>query len=73
MKQPLEPIATYKGAKYPIRLRDLGSISISIEQDEENPVVSVDQNGIVHAIRPREATLVGDYAGVKDEVRVSVE
>ncbi|MGA3133186.1 MAG: hypothetical protein ABSD59_20495 [Terracidiphilus sp.] len=67
------PIATYDGAKYPIRLKDSSQVALSIEQDAVNPVISVDKNGMVHALREGNAVLVGEYAGVKDEVRVTVE
>jgi len=43
------------------------------ERDANNPVISVDNNGMVHALREGNAVLIGEYAGVKDEVRVTVE
>jgi len=69
----LVPVATYDAAKYPIRLKDSSQITLSIEQDATNPVISVDNNGLVHALREGNAVLIGEYAGVKDEVRVAVQ
>jgi len=69
----LVPIASYDGAKYPIRLKDSSQIALSIEQNVSNPVISVDRNGMVHALRKGNAVLIGEYAGVKDEVRVTVQ
>jgi carbonic anhydrase/acetyltransferase-like protein (isoleucine patch superfamily) len=34
---------------------------------------SVDKDGIVHAMRAGNAVLIGEYAGVNDKVRVTVE
>jgi hypothetical protein len=69
----LVPVATYDAAKYSIRLKDSSQITLSIEQDATNPVISVEKNGMVHALRAGSAVLIGEYAGVKDEVRVTVE
>jgi hypothetical protein len=67
------PVAAYDAAKYPIRLEDSSQITLSIEQDANNPMISVEMNGMVHALRTGNAVLIGEYAGIKDEVRVTVE
>lgn len=69
----LVPVATYDAAKFPIRLKDSSQIALSIEQDASNPVISVDKDGMVHALRAGNAVLIGEYAGIKDEVRVTVQ
>jgi len=69
----LEPVVTYDGAKYPIRLKDSSQIALLIEQDASNPVISIDKYGMVHALRAGNAVVIGEYAGVRDEVRVTVE
>jgi len=69
----LVPVATYDGAKFPTRFKDSSQIALSIEQDAANPVISVDKDGMVNALRDGNAVLIGEYAGVKDEVRVTVQ
>lgn len=72
-QQLLRPMVTYEGVQFPIYLDDSSRIKLSVEQNEGNPVISVDKNGLVHALREGNAVLKGEYAGVKDEVRVTVE
>ena len=67
------PMATYDGAKYPIRFKDSSQIVLSVEQDAGDPVISVDKNGMVHALREGKAAITGEYAGIKDEIEVTVE
>lgn len=45
----LRPMVTYEGVKFRIYLDDSSLIKLSVVQDEESPVVSVDENGTVHA------------------------
>ena len=42
-------MVTYEGVKFRIYLDDSSLIKLSVVQDEESPVVSVDENGTVHA------------------------
>lgn len=69
----LVPVATYDDAKYSIRLQDSSQTTLSIEQDTSNPVIAIDKNGMVHALRDGDAVVVGNFAGAKDEVRVTVK
>jgi pimeloyl-ACP methyl ester carboxylesterase len=69
----LFPMVTYEGLKFPIYLDDSSQVKLSIEQNEGNPVISVDKNGMVHAIREGTAVLLGEFAGVTDKIQVSVE
>jgi hypothetical protein len=50
-QQILRPMVTYEGVKFPIYLEDSSQIQLSVEQDEGNPVVRVEKNGTVHALR----------------------
>jgi hypothetical protein len=68
----LRPTATYKGLQCPIYLENSPQIRLSIEQDDGNPVISVDKNGLIHALHEGKALIIGDFDGVKDRVQVSV-
>ena len=68
----LRPVVTYKDLPYPIVLDDLRTIKFSVEQDENDPVLRVDQGGTVHALREGTAYVVGDFEGVTDRVEFTV-
>jgi hypothetical protein len=71
-QQVLRPMVTYEDVKFPIYLDDSSQIKLSVEQDEGNPVIRVDQNGTIHALREGTAVLVGDFDGTKDHIQVTV-
>jgi hypothetical protein len=62
----LRPMVTYEGVKFPIYLDDSTQIKLSVEQDDGNPVISVDKNGTVHALQEGKAVLIGEFAGMTD-------
>ena len=68
----LTPVVTYKNVKFPILLDDLTTTKLSVGQDEDDPVIRVDPNGLVHALREGKAVIVGDFDGVIDRVKVTV-
>jgi hypothetical protein len=68
----LQPVVAYKQVKYPILLEDSTQIKLSVEQDEDDPVLRVDPNGLVHALREGKAVIVGDFAGVIDRLTITV-
>ncbi len=68
----LRPIVTYKDVQYPIHLDDLTMIKLSVEQDENDPVLRVDPNGMVHALREGTAIIVGNFDGAIDRLKVTV-
>jgi hypothetical protein len=68
----MRPVVTYEQVKYPIFLEDSTQIKLSVEQDENDPVIRVDPNGLVHALHEGNAVIVGDFDGVKARVRVAV-
>jgi hypothetical protein len=51
---------------------DASHLRISVEREEGNPVISVDPNGTVHALRVGSAVLVGNFDGVVDKIKVTV-
>jgi hypothetical protein len=71
-QQILRPMVTYEGVKFPIYLDDSSQIQLSVEQDEGNPVIRVDRDGTVHALREGTAVLVGNFDGVIDRIQVTV-
>jgi hypothetical protein len=68
----MQPIVTYESLKFPVNLEDSTTIKLSVEQEESYPVVRVDKNGMVHALREGKAVIVGDFDGVIDRVPVTV-
>jgi hypothetical protein len=68
----LQPVLTYKDVKFPILLDDSTQIKLSVEQDEDDPVLRVDPNGLVHGLREGRAVIVGDFDGAIDRVQVTV-
>jgi hypothetical protein len=71
-QQFMRPMVTYEGVQFPIYLEDSSQIKLSVEQDEGNPVIRVDKEGTVHALREGIAVLAGDFDGVVDRIQVSV-
>lgn len=70
----LEPEAYYNGLDYPIDLRrNLSDIQIAIDQPQTNPVISIDGEGEIHALRSGRAVITGKFAGMTDRVVVIVE
>jgi hypothetical protein len=50
-QQALRPMVTYEGVKFPIYLDVSSQIKLSVEQGKRNPVVRVEEDGTVHALR----------------------
>jgi len=67
----LKPRIQYDNLQYPIYLNDCNGITLSVEQPD-NPVVRVDSDGTVHALRPGRAIVLGELGGVHDQVIVNV-
>ena len=68
----LYPQVTYADVPYPINLEDSTAVKLTVEQDDADPVIKVDPNGKVHALREGTAVIVADYAGVIDRDKVTV-
>lgn len=68
----LTPEAYYDQLDYPIFLADSKQIKFKVEQSDRDPVIRLDSNGMVHALRPGEATITADFDGVQDSVVVTV-
>ena len=68
------PSVFYSGLEYPISLNGCEQIKFSVEQpdDEGDPIVEIDKNCMVHALREGKAYIVGDFAGKKDRLSVTV-
>ena len=45
---------------------------MTIEQPQDDPVISVDADGSIHALREGEAVVVGSFDGIEAKVRVHV-
>lgn len=68
----LMPLLEYEALKYEIHLWDTSLIPITVEQPNDDPVICVDKNGLVHALREGKAVIVGDMDGFKSRVKVTV-
>jgi hypothetical protein len=68
----LPPQVTYENVRYPIFLNDSTQIKLSVEQDRDNPVIRVDQDGMVHALREGKAVIVGNFDGIIDRLKITV-
>lgn len=70
----LEPEAYYDNLDYPIQLPpNLSAVQISVKQSEEDPVISIDGEGKIHALRKGRATITGHFGGMADRVAAIVE
>ncbi len=62
----------YKQLDYPIYLTDSKQIKFTVEQPDYDPVIRLDSNGMVHALRPGLAKVTADFGGMQDSVVVHV-
>ena len=68
----LAPVVRYETLRYPIYLEASEPLNLTVDQPEDDPVIRVDANGVVHALRPGKALITGDFDGVRDSVEVEV-
>jgi hypothetical protein len=66
-------MVTYEGVKFLIDPNDSSQIKRSVEQGEGNPVIRVDENGMIHAIHEGTTVLIGEFAGMTDKILVAVK
>lgn len=70
----LEPEAYYEDLDYPIDLpRNLSDVKVTIDQPEASPVINIDHEGKIHALRPGKAAITGEFGGRKDQVVIIVK
>lgn len=69
----LLPEIKYRGQDL-ILGEDCQTIKLTVKQtgDEGSPIIQVDENGTIHALREGTAYVVGDFDGVEDDVKVTV-
>lgn len=68
----LMPSVTYARVKYPIQLSDSEQLSFTVDQSTNNPVIELDRDGRIRALRVGEATITAEFAGARDQTRVRV-
>lgn len=49
----------YNQLDYPVKLKDSTSVTMVVDQPEDNPVIRLDNNGMVHGLRPGKARVTG--------------
>jgi hypothetical protein len=69
----LYPEVDYDQLDYPIHLTDSSQIKLTVEQPDDDPVIRLDSNGLVHGLHPGKAIITGEYDGVQDSVLVDVK
>jgi hypothetical protein len=52
--------------RFPIYLDDSSGTNLSAEQNEGNPIMRIDEDGTVHALREGMAVLMDDFDGIID-------
>lgn len=68
----LSPVAEFETLRYPLHLASVAQLELTVDQPEDDPVIRVDSNGLVHALRPGAATITADFDGIQDSVTVDV-
>jgi hypothetical protein len=68
----LSPVVQYRRLRDPIYLDGSGELHLTVDQAEDDPVIEVDPNGLVHGLRPGTAIISGDLDGVRDSIAVTV-
>jgi hypothetical protein len=68
----LFPEVEYDQLDYPVELKDSTSVTMVVDQPEDNPVIRLDSNGMVHGLLPGKARITGRFAGLEDTVEVDV-
>ncbi len=68
----LAPEAYYNQLDYPIYLADSLLLNITVEQPNDDPVIQLDSNGLIHGLRPGRAKVTSKFDGVADSVIVNV-
>jgi len=48
------------------------TIKLTVDQPEDDPVIRLDKNGLIHPLRAGKAIIIGDIEGVQDRVEVAV-
>jgi hypothetical protein len=68
----LFPEAQYKGLQDPVYLDGSDLLHLTVDQPEDDPVIQVDPNGLIRALRPGNAIISGHLDGVQDSIKVIV-
>jgi len=68
----LSPRLWYGNLEYGVLLKSLEGLKVEVRQPENDPVVRVDANGVVHALRAGRAVVTAELGGMRDSVTVQV-
>ena len=68
----LEPEVSYDWLEYPIYIKDSTGLRFTVEQPADNPIIRLDADGMIHALRIGQAKIIADFDGVQDSVVVDV-
>ena len=61
----LSPEIYYDQLDYPIYLEDSTQIKFTVEQPEDDPVIRLDSNGMIHGLRPGRAKIDAELGGCR--------
>lgn len=68
----LSPTLQYDTLRESIYLDSSAQLTLTVDQPDDAPVIRVDANGMIHALRPGRATITGAFDGISDTVKVEV-
>jgi Tfp pilus assembly protein PilF len=68
----LTPTVSYADLPAPVSLGNASQIKLSVQQDESQPVIRVDSDGLIHALREGTAVITGNFDGATDIQTVQV-
>jgi len=68
----LVPEVQYDALRYPIYLESSEPLKLTVDQPEDDPVIQVDSNGLIHGLRPGTAVITADFDGIQDSIQVDV-
>jgi hypothetical protein len=68
----LAAVLKYEQLTKPIDLPHLQGVKITIDQPQDAPVIRVDEEGIVHELRPGVAVIVANFAGVTARLPITI-
>jgi len=68
----LFPQVQYGSLEFPIYLNSSERLSLTADQPEDDPVVRIDSDGLIHALRSGTVVVTGDFAGIRDSIKVTV-
>jgi hypothetical protein len=68
----LDVVAKYEQFTNPVPITNLQGVKISVDQPQDAPVIRVDEEGIVHELRPGAAVITANFAGATARLPITI-